>query len=143
MSALMEVVTLWHENSCDQGVVDLAESMKELLTKKDVDWFQRMCEKGIHVDSDEYDLYKDSYEHVVNGETQVVEVSIGITSEERSWEDEATGWGSFIIGMWAALFFICFIRCLRVCYLFGVSLGTGERVFQRVRGESLFSFACS
>ncbi len=81
------------EHSCNQIFVDLAESVKELLTRKDMDQFQKLCEKGILVDSNEYELYVRYYENVANGETQFVEVSVGITSEARSWEDEATGWG--------------------------------------------------
>jgi hypothetical protein len=73
--------------------VDLAESAKELLTRKDMDRFQKLCIKGVLVDGDEHELYAEYYENVVNGKTQFVEVSVGITSEARSWEDEATGWG--------------------------------------------------
>ena len=36
MLALTEVVTLVHENSCNQGVVDLTKSVAELLMPKDM-----------------------------------------------------------------------------------------------------------
>ncbi len=93
MSALTEVVTLAHENSCNPGVVDLTESVAELLTPRDMNRFERMCERGVNVNRDEYFLYEQYYEHVVKGETEVVEVSIGITSNEMSRENEATGYG--------------------------------------------------
>ena len=127
MSALMEVVMLWHENSCDQVLVNLADSVKELLTKKDIDRFERMCEKGVHVHVVKYDLYEDYYEHVVNGETQLVEVSIGITFEESSWEDEATGYGElYLLDVGRHFLHLFHQMSAYVTYL----ECAGERVFQ-------------
>ena len=121
MSALTEVVTWAHENSCNQGVVDLVDSVKELLTRQDMNRFQKLCEKGVHVDSDKYELYAEHYENVVNGETQLVQVSIGITSEARSWEDEATGWGECHHRDVGRRFCICFIRCPRMLLIWNLA----------------------
>jgi hypothetical protein len=143
MSALMEVVTLWHENSCDQVIVDLAESVKELLTKKDIDRFARLCKKGVHVDVVEYYLYGDYYEHVVNGETQVVEVSIGITSEARSWEDEATGYGElYLLDVSRRFLHLFHQMSAYVAYLESRSAQENE-YFNKFMVSFLFIFACS
>jgi hypothetical protein len=91
MSALMEVVSLAHENMCDEGFADLIDSVKTLLTRRDVNRFFRMCNRGGHVGRGEYELRKMYDEHLVNGETQFVRVLIGMTTDEQDREDEAIG----------------------------------------------------
>jgi hypothetical protein len=114
MSALTEVVSLAlaHENSCDEGVVDLIDSVKTLLTREDIDWFTRMCDRGVHVSCGECDLYELYDEHLVDGETQFVQVSIGMMTDEQHREDEAIGWGDYGSEMGRTYF--CLFRCWRM-----------------------------
>jgi hypothetical protein len=95
MSALMEVVSLAHENMCVEGFAELIDSVKTLLTKRDVDQFSRMCGRGGRIGRGEYKLCKMYDEHLVDGETQFVQVSIGMTTDEQDREDEAIGWGDY------------------------------------------------
>jgi hypothetical protein len=48
MDALMDVVSLAHEHSCDEGDMDLIHSVKLLLTSEDMERFTDMCEEGGH-----------------------------------------------------------------------------------------------
>jgi hypothetical protein len=80
--------------------------MKDLLTKQDINQFAEMCDSGVSVKRSECDLYKEYYEHVVEGQTQFAEVSIGMTTNKRDQEDEATGWGGYRTDV-AQHFFCC------------------------------------
>jgi len=95
MSALMEVVALAHENMCIEGFAGLIVSVKTLLTRKDVDRFSKLCGRVSHVGRGEYELCKMYDEHLVDGETQFVQVSIGMTTDDQDEEDEAIGWGDY------------------------------------------------
>jgi hypothetical protein len=54
-----------------------------------------MCDCGVHVGHGECNLYESYYKHLVDGETQFVQVSIGMTTDEQDQEDEAIGWGNY------------------------------------------------
>ena len=86
-------MSLAHEHHCQPGFIDLLDSVKDFLTREDMSRFKKMCKKGVHVDGGEYFLYEQYISYVVEGETQSVEVSIGMTTDEQDEEDEATGWG--------------------------------------------------
>ncbi len=55
MDALMAVVSLLREHSCND--VNYLDTVKDLLTRKDMDRFYRMCMEDAHVDGDEYELF--------------------------------------------------------------------------------------
>ena len=93
MDALMAVVSLSHEHSCND--VNYLDEVKELLTRKDMERFCKLCEDGVHVDEDEDELYAEYFDTLVKGGTRTVEVSIGMTSDEQDDEDEATGNGRY------------------------------------------------
>ena len=93
MEALMEVFTLSHEHSTDG--VDYAHGVKELLTESDIDQFSELCDDGVHVDSDESDLYEEYYRHVSEGRTRFAQVSFGMTTNRQDDEDEATRLGGY------------------------------------------------
>jgi hypothetical protein len=66
MDALMAVMSLSHKHLCNQ--VNYLDTVKDLLTKQDIDQFVEMCDSGVFVKrSSEYDLYEEYYEHVVEG----------------------------------------------------------------------------
>jgi hypothetical protein len=95
MSALMEVVSLAHENMCIEGFAELIDSIKELLTRRDVDRFSKLCGRVSCVGRSEYELCEMYDEHLVDGETRFVQVSIGMMTDEQDLDDEAIGCGDY------------------------------------------------
>ena len=57
MDALMAVMVLSHEHLCNQ--VNYLDTVKDLLTKQDIDQFAEMCDSGVFVKRSKCDLYEE------------------------------------------------------------------------------------
>jgi hypothetical protein len=136
MYALMEVVSLAHEHSCDEGDMDLIDSVQALLTSDNMECFTNMCEDGGHGCSGESDLYVMYNQHLVHGRTRYVQVSVGVTTDEQDREDDATGWGNYECDM-ARTYFRFVSSDIGVCRLSRTTFGAGARVLRRVLGKLL------
>ena len=114
MYALTEVVSLAHEHSSEEGGTDLIDSVRALLTSDDMERFTNMCEDGGHGCGRDSDLYVMYDQHLVDGRTQFVQVSVGMTTDEQDREDEAIGWGNYEYDM-GRTYFRLFHQMLAYC----------------------------
>lgn len=117
MYALTEVVSLAHEHSSEEGGTDLIDSVRALLTSDDMERFTNMCEDGGHGCGRDSDLYVMYNQHLVDGRTQFVQVSVGMTTDEQDREDEAIGWGNYEYDMGRTYFRLFHQMSAYVAYL--------------------------